>query len=90
MSEQFGKGKTPYQPGRVHEENCKSAKGNFVIKFLGVLRSSGPAMGQLWKGRAQNREALGAGFSSLLLSPLLPVSHAECCVQGKGAKQIWY
>lgn len=41
VSEQFGKGKkNPYQPGHVHEVNCKSTKGNVVITFPDILRNS--------------------------------------------------
>lgn len=83
MSEQFGKGKKKpklYQPGRVYEENCKSAKGNLVIKFLGILRNSGPTVGQLWKGRAQSSKALGAGFSSLLLRVPFCLCHMQSAV----------
>lgn len=37
-------------------------------------------MGQLWKGRAQNREALGAGFSSLLLRVPFCLCHMQSAV----------
>lgn len=46
-------------------------------------------MGQLWKGRVESKETLGAGFSSLLLRVAFCLCDMQS-VQGKGAKQIWY
>lgn len=51
----FGKGKTLYQLGRVHEVNCKSAKGNFVIKFHGILRNSGAHYGAAVEGQGSEQ-----------------------------------